>query len=295
MGLREAITIPLIAETDLTRFGLPVDDTVRATNALNAEEPVLRPAILPGLLKSVARNVGYGLTDLGLFELGHVFRTPPAGQLLPDERDHAAVVLTGTVRRAPVEPDRPVDVYDAMDALHAIVDDLQLAGAATRPADHPGYRPGRCASIVVDGAVVGAVGELDPAVLGAFGIAGPAVAFEAELAPILAGARRDQEFVPLSSYPAATMDLAFVLDETVPAADVLDTVRRRLRARGGRPRLRRVPRRVAGCRQAQPRGRRAIPGARPHAQGQGARRGAPGVHRRRRALARRGAARLMHG
>src|SRR6478609_477495 len=225
IGLREAITIPLIAEHDLTRCGIPVDGVVRATNALNADEPVLRPAILPGLLKSVARNTGYGLTDLGLFELGHVFAAPPRGQLLPDERDHVAAVLTGTVRRAPVEPDRAVDVYDAVDALHAVVDALALAGVATTAADHPGYRPGRCASVVVDGAVAGAVGELDPATLGAFGIGGVAVAFEVDLAPLIGGARREQEFVPLSTYPAATMDLAFVLDDTVPAADVLATVR----------------------------------------------------------------------
>ena len=106
-GLREAITIPLIAEADLTRCGRSLDGTVRATNALNADEPVLRPAILPGLLKSVARNVGYGLTDLGFFELGHVFNAPPPGQLLPDERDHVTVVLTGVVRRAPVEAGPP--------------------------------------------------------------------------------------------------------------------------------------------------------------------------------------------
>ena len=91
---------------------------------------------------------------------------------------------------------------------------------------NPGYRPGRCASVVVDGVVVGAVGELDPGVLAAFGVGGPAVAFEIETGALIGGARRDQEFVALSSYPAATMDLAFVLDETVPAADVLATVRR---------------------------------------------------------------------
>jgi phenylalanyl-tRNA synthetase beta chain len=78
---------------------------------------------------------------------------------------------------------------------------------------------------VVDGAVAGAVGELDPATLGAFGIGGVAVAFEIELAPLIGGARREQEFIPLSTYPAATMDLAFVLDEAVPAAAVLATVR----------------------------------------------------------------------
>ncbi len=66
LGLREALTIPLISEADLTRCGRGVEGTVRATNALNAEEPILRPAILPGLLKSVARNAGYGITDLAL-------------------------------------------------------------------------------------------------------------------------------------------------------------------------------------------------------------------------------------
>jgi phenylalanyl-tRNA synthetase beta chain len=226
LGASEAITIPLVAESDLTRAGLPVDPTVRATNALNAEEPVLRPAILPGLLKSVARNAGYGLTDLALFELGHVFAAPPAGQLLPDERDHLAVVLTGTVRRAPVEPDRPVDVYDVTDTLAAVADALQLAAVETRAGDHPSYAPGRSASVLVDGAAVGAVGELHPDVLRAFGIGGPAVALEVEIGPLLDGARRDLTFVPPSTFPAATMDLAFVLDDDVPAAAVLATIRR---------------------------------------------------------------------
>jgi phenylalanyl-tRNA synthetase beta chain len=43
--------------------------------------------------------------------------------------------------------------------------------------------------------------------------------------PLIAGSRRDLAFTALSTYPAATMDLAFVLDETVPAAAVLTTVR----------------------------------------------------------------------
>ena len=61
--------------------------------------------------------------------------------------------------------------------------------------------------------------------LAAFGAAGTAVAFEVDLAPLIGGSRRELDFVPLSTYPAATMDLAFVLDETVPAAAVVTTVR----------------------------------------------------------------------
>ena len=46
-----------------------------------------------------------------------------------------------------------------------------------------------------------------------------------DLGPFLAGSRRDQAFTALSHYPAAAMDLAFVLDDSVPAAAVLATVR----------------------------------------------------------------------
>ncbi|MBK5288500.1 MAG: phenylalanine--tRNA ligase subunit beta [Acidimicrobiia bacterium] len=226
LGHSEAMTLPLIAEADLSRIGVDPAATVRATNALSAEEPVLRPAILPGLLKSVAHNAGLGLSDVALFELGHVFGVPPKGQLLPDERDHLAFVASGTMRRGPVEPDRPVDVYDATDALHAIVDALQLTGVETTTADHSGYLRGRAASVVVGGVTIGAVGELDPAVLASFGALAPAVAFEVDLDPLLAGDRRDQAFAPLSRYPAAAMDLAFVLDESVPAAAVVATIRK---------------------------------------------------------------------
>ncbi len=226
LGLSEAYTLPLISEGDVTRVGLSLDATVRATNSLSAEEPILRPAILPGLLKSAAHNAGQGITDLAFFELGHVFGAPPKKQLLPDERDHLVVLLTGMVRRGPVEADRPVDVYDATDVLHAVVDALQLSRVETRSDDHPGFIAGRAASIVVDHAVIGAVGEIDPGVLDAFGAPGSAVGFELHLDPLLAGERRDPAFTPLSRYPAAAMDLAFVLDESVPAAAVLATVRK---------------------------------------------------------------------
>ncbi len=229
LGLREAMTLPLIAEADLERCGLSTDATVRATNALNAEEPVLRPAILPGLLRAAARNTSYGLADLAFFEMGHVFRMPPEGQILPDERDHLAVVLTGNLRRAPAEPDRPIDVYDATDILGAVVDALGLADAVTQPADHPGYRSGAAASVVVDGVGIGVIGELDPVLLRSFRSAAPAVALELDLDGLLAGSLRDRAFRPLSTYPAATVDLAFVLDESTAAATVVAT----LRAAGG--------------------------------------------------------------
>jgi phenylalanyl-tRNA synthetase beta chain len=225
LGAAEAMTVPLVAEADLARFGLPVSHTVRATNALRAEEPILRPAILPGLLKSAAFNTGHGLGDLVLFELGHVFAPPPVDQLLPDERDHVAYLATGTVHRAPVEADREVDGYDALDAARTLADALDLAAVRFEPAERAGFLAGRVVAVLVDDTVVGHAGELDPVVLGAFGVAAPAAALELDVDALRGGTRRDRAFRVPSRFPASTIDLAFVVPETVPAAAVIATLR----------------------------------------------------------------------
>jgi phenylalanyl-tRNA synthetase beta chain len=228
LGAAEAMTVPLVAPADLARFGLSAEGTVEATNALRADEPVLRPAILPGLLKAAAFNAGHGLGDLELFELGHVFAAPVGGELLPDERDHLAVLLTGTVRRSPVEPDRPADVYDVVDALEALGGALELAEVRLVAGPAPGFDPGRSAAITVDDAVVGHAGALASAVVDAFGVPADAVALELDIDGLLGGTRRDRAFRPLSRFPVSNIDLAFVLPETVAAADVEGTMRRAL-------------------------------------------------------------------
>jgi phenylalanyl-tRNA synthetase beta chain len=222
LGCSEAVSVPLLARAQLTRLGLPLDGLVEAVNSLRADEAVLRPAILPGLLAAVDRNAAQGMTDLALFEMGHVFRAPAGRSLLPDERDALAVVFAGTVARRPVEPDRPVDVYDVTDAVRALSDGLSLTSLEIVAADVPGFAPGRAASLVFDGDVVGGAGEIAADALDADG---PVVALELDLDALFAGARRDRTFRPLSRFPASNIDLAFVLDERVAAAAVVTTLR----------------------------------------------------------------------
>jgi phenylalanyl-tRNA synthetase beta chain len=224
-GVSEAMTVPLIAATDLERFGLSVEGTVEATNALRAEEPILRPAILPGLLKSAAYNAGHGFADLRLFELGHVFAAPPAGDVLPNERDHLAALLTGHAGGTPVAPARAVDVYDAVDLLRALAEALELADLQLVAGPAAGFDPVAGAAIRVDGTTIGHVGALAPGVAAAFGAAEPAVAFELDIDDLFAGRRRDRAFRAPSRYPVSSIDLAFVLPESVAAAEVERTLR----------------------------------------------------------------------
>jgi phenylalanyl-tRNA synthetase beta chain len=226
MGLAEAVTIPLVAPGDLERAGAPVDRLVEAANPLRAEESVLRTRILPGLLRAVAYNRGHGLADAALFEVGRVFLAPTSKrELLPDEPTNLGVVVAGTIRRRPVEPDRPVDAYDALDVIHAVFDTVEVADGRTESAVRPGLDPARSAAIIVDGAEIGVAGEVAPDVLDALELAPPVVALELDLDGLLAARRRDRMFRPPSPYPPSTIDLAFVVAEDVPAGAVTATLR----------------------------------------------------------------------
>jgi phenylalanyl-tRNA synthetase beta chain len=224
-GFSEAITVPLVAPLDLERAGAPVDRVVEAANPLRAEESVLRTRILPGLLRAVARNRVHGIGDVALFETGHVFLAPTDGAVLPEEPLHVALVAAGTRHRRPIEDDRAVDPYDATDGLREVFDALELADARFEGAVHEGFHPARAATVVVDGAAVGVVGEVSDPVLEALELAAPVVAAEVDLDALLRASRRDRAFRMPSPYPPSSIDLAFVVGERVEAEAVAATLR----------------------------------------------------------------------
>ncbi|HVE64784.1 MAG TPA: phenylalanine--tRNA ligase subunit beta [Mycobacteriales bacterium] len=249
-GCTEASTYPFMSEAVLDSLGISADDArrlaPRIANPVNDAEPVLRTTLLPGLLAVLLRNVGRGRADLALFELGPVFldrddeRTAPrlpaearpsADELLslnrslPEESDRVAAVLTGS--REPAGwwgPGRAVSWSDAVE-LARVVASATLAPLEIRQGAAAPWHPGRCAELVVDGAVVGHAGELHPRVVSALGLPHAVVAMEVELAPLLAHAGATVRARNLSVFPIATVDVALVVDAATPAAEVEDALR----------------------------------------------------------------------
>ena len=79
LGLAECQPLPFLAPDQLAESGLDPEGIV-LVNPMVAEESVLRTALLPGLVAAVAYNAARRQTGVRLFEIGHVFRLPPAGQ-----------------------------------------------------------------------------------------------------------------------------------------------------------------------------------------------------------------------
>jgi phenylalanyl-tRNA synthetase beta chain len=224
-GYDEVFTLPLLAPSDLARAGAATDGLIEVENPLRAEESILRPALLPGVLRAVTHNATHGNPDVSLFEVGHVFAPPVPGATLPVERLHLAAVRSGNIVRSPYEPDREVTVHDLVAIVEALAAELRLAEWNLVAASRPGFHPVRTARVMIDGADAGTVGEIDAEVVAAFGLNGPVIACELDADMLVESRRVPLTAQPISRYPASAIDLAFVVPDDVPAAAVLATLR----------------------------------------------------------------------
>lgn len=215
-GLSEAMPLPFLAPGDLERCGLP-GDGIEIANPLVAEESVLRTSLLPGLVKALATNAARRNTGVGLWEIGHVFRRPaagPNGDGLPDEREALGVALGGR------------DATEAVHEWRAVAEVLSLRGVSVRNEAVPGLHPTRSARLVGPGGeAVGAVGEIDPGVLETHGIGERVGWVEVDLDVVAELPHDPHVYRPVSIYPSSDIDLAFEVDEAVPAAAVEQALR----------------------------------------------------------------------
>lgn len=212
LGLAEILPLPFLAPGQLAAAGLDPSG-IELVNPLVAEESVLRTALLPGLVAAVAHNHARRQLGIGVWEIGHVFGPAPEGQLLPDEREHVAVVLAG--REAPA----------AVEAWQVLAAQLRLAEPAVRNASLPGLHPTRGAEALVAGEAVGIVGEIDPAVLARHDIGERVAYLEVDLGALFDAPKRSEAYRQISRFPSSDIDLAFVVADEVSAIDVEATLR----------------------------------------------------------------------
>ncbi|MCH4250266.1 MAG: phenylalanine--tRNA ligase subunit beta [Microbacteriaceae bacterium] len=247
-GLTEVLSYPFRSAAENALFEEPAP-AITLVNPIDASHGQMRRLVLPGLLETARRNTARGFSDLALFEHGLVFRPAaedvlgleslPLGARRPDDETlarlractgpqprHLAAVLSGElVSRQPDEASRPVDWRAGLDvarhAAHAVGTALTV-----RQTEYPGMHPGRTAELLLaDGEAVGFAGELLPEVAAGYGLSGRVAVLELDEDALIAAAPRRIESHPLSVQTPATQDLSLVVPLTVPAGEVLRTVR----------------------------------------------------------------------
>jgi phenylalanyl-tRNA synthetase beta chain len=245
-GYVEVLSYPFVSPDDFDRMQLPAEDArrraVRLANPLSEDEPLMRTTLLPGLLKTLVRNVGRGFTDVALFESGAVYRPregapevapvlgverrPTADELatiesaLPDQPLRVAVVLAGEFERSGWwGRGRAASWADAVQAARLVAEEARLELSISADQHEP-WHPGRCAALYVGDTLVGHAGELHPRVIEAYGLPPRTSAMELELSRLEAAMPGPVQTPAVSAYPVATQDVALIVPDFTPVADV---------------------------------------------------------------------------
>ncbi|HEV8250327.1 MAG TPA: phenylalanine--tRNA ligase subunit beta [Gaiellaceae bacterium] len=172
---------------------------IRLPEPITVDLAVLRTTLLPSLVDAARRNREVGNERVELFEIAHVYL--PRGDDLPEERLTAAGIVEG-------------DFAAVKGIVEALLGALHVPATWERD-EHPLFHPGKSARTET-----GVVGELHPAVLdGVWG------GFELDLEALAAAARVPVEYHDVITYPAVKQDLAFAVDEDVPAGALVDAAR----------------------------------------------------------------------
>jgi phenylalanyl-tRNA synthetase beta chain len=222
-GMQEVITYSLTDQESLARVVSPEElaahPPLRVANPMSRQQEYLRTTLRASLLETLAANLRHRQARMvALFETARIYLSRPDD--LPQEVEYLAGVVSGA------RPDRwghpseeSVGFFDAKAYLDYLFHRLGLTPTYEDGQDFA-LLPGRSAELRLDGQRVGLVGQVHPRVAGAFDIQQDVFLFELDLEALLPHVGKPRRYQPLSRFPAVEEDIAIVVDEGVPAAQV---------------------------------------------------------------------------
>jgi phenylalanyl-tRNA synthetase beta chain len=201
-------------------------DPIRVLNPIASPLSVMRSSLIGSLVNTLRYNLARKAPRVRLFEVGRVFRRDanavdgPLGVAGVTQPMRVAGLAHGPVDAAQWgSKERAVDFFDVKGDVQAL---FAPRGVSFAPCEHPALHPGRSASISIDGAVIGHIGELHPRWRQAYELSSAPVVFEIELAALLRATV--PAFVPLPKQQSVWRDIAVMADESVTHAALMQAI-----------------------------------------------------------------------
>jgi len=195
-------------------------------NPIAADLDCMRPSILPNLIQAAARNADRGFDDVALFEIGPIYR----GDQPADQRTTIAGLMAP---HAPRNWDGGAgdDLFSLKSDLFALLETLSVNTGALQLVQGQAsswWHPGRSARLQLGPkTLIAEFGAIHPAVLKALDAEGPMLAFEIDIDALPQSKTRATKARPrlaLSSLMPLSRDFAFVVDQALPAGDLVRAV-----------------------------------------------------------------------
>lgn len=226
-GYQEAITYSFV-DPNLQSVLFPEQDVMVLPHPISTEMSVMRLSLLTGLLGAAVHNQKRQQSRVRLFEYGLRF-VPNADEKLGCVQEPLlSGVVCGSVYGEHWDlPSRAVDFYDVkgdVEALIAQSTPVENVDVRFVAQEHSALHPGQSAAIYIEDTHVGWIGAVHPSHVKAFDLNGKTFVFELFISKLMT--KQLPAAQELSRFPANKRDLAIVVDDAVPAENVLNFIQK---------------------------------------------------------------------
>ncbi len=208
------------------------DNPVYVMNPISKEMSALRASLAPGMLEAIQRNLNRGSHNLRLFEVGRVFSVAPDSSESPYvkgyfEEERLCLGFTGDAKVADwYGPSRRVDLFDVKGELETFFQKISLDkfrfiyySTSNALSDGP-------ILIEINGRYAGYFGLAKEEWLRRFELDQDILICELGVGVLQENRRTRRQYNPLPKFPAVSRDLAFVVDRSVPAEKLQESIER---------------------------------------------------------------------
>jgi phenylalanyl-tRNA synthetase beta chain len=226
LGYQETINYSFVEESwerDLAGNANPI----RLLNPIASQMSVMRSSLIGSLLQVVKFNADRRADRVRVFELGRVFlRDESVAESDATVQGFDQPMKVSGMAWGPLEPlnwtgkSRLVDFFDVKADVERLLAPAQAEFVA---AEHPALHPGRSAQVLLNGFVIGHVGELHPRWRQAWDLPHAPVLFELDLDAVTQHSVPVAQ--PVAKLQAVERDIAVIVREQVTHAQLMQAIR----------------------------------------------------------------------
>ena len=222
-GLYESISFPMISPDDVKDLEKMAYLSIK--NPLSNQESVMRPSLIPSLLKIVAFNQRRQQQNLKLFEIGHCYHAKHGEQLT------CTGMIIGEWLERVYEPKLSSINTSGFFHIKGLIESLsealgfEFSYQKARPDSK--YHPKLYVDIMINTKKIGHFGYLHPLYCQSYGIESAVGYFNLNLSALSECQPLPKYHKPLSKYPAIRRDIAFLAPKSLTFSELEETINKK--------------------------------------------------------------------
>jgi phenylalanyl-tRNA synthetase beta chain len=216
-GFHEIISYSLISKEAVKSLPYPERSLIGVKNALSKEQEIMRPCLLPGILKTAAHNISRQVYDIRIFELSNIYIKNNTDYT---QKPSLAVGLYQKTDTSCQRVCRPEGFFALKGTLENLIKALGIREACFEKTASAFFENNTCVSLLSANNLLGSMGSVKQDTLDACGIQGAFFYAEFDFDKLVLAADLKKYYTPLPRYPYSYRDISFSINMAVQYKEI---------------------------------------------------------------------------